>query len=138
MVAQGLWRFDNLCRNKVDFKVNIVEILAGVISGILGGMGLGGGGTLILYLTIFLGVEQLRASGINLIFFIPSALVALLIYIRRGAIKIKPLLPFIFGGVLGAILGIYLSSFLGSQFVGKLFGGALTVMGVREVFYKER
>ncbi len=118
--------------------MNIVEILAGVISGILGGMGLGGGGTLILYLTIFLGVEQLRASGINLIFFIPSALVALLIYIRRGAIKIKPLLPFIFGGVLGAILGIYLSSFLGSQIVGKLFGGALTVMGVREVFYKER
>lgn len=118
--------------------MSIVEILAGVVSGILGGMGLGGGGTLILYLTIFGGVEQMRAQGINLIFFIPSALVALIIYLKRGAIKIKPLVPFVLGGIPGVFLGLTLSGLLGSQLLGKVFGVALIVMGVREMFYKER
>lgn len=33
---------------------------AGLISGFVGAMGLGGGGMLIIYLTVFAGVEQLR------------------------------------------------------------------------------
>ncbi len=118
--------------------MSIAEILAGVISGILGGMGLGGGGTLILYLTIFCGVEQIRAGGINLIFFIPSAVVALIIYLKRGAIKIKPLVPFILGGIPGVFLGLALSGLLGSELLSKVFGVALLIMGAREMFYKER
>lgn len=118
--------------------MSIIEILAGLISGVLGGMGLGGGGTLILYLTIFAGVEQLRAGGINLIFFIPSAVVALAIYLKRGAVKIKPLIPFVLGGIPGAVLGIMLSGYLGSDLLGKVFGVALSIMGAREMFYKER
>ena len=118
--------------------MNIAEILAGVVSGVLGGMGLGGGGILILYLTIFLGVDQLRASGMNLLFFIPSALVALIIYFWRGAIKIKPLLPFILGGIPGAFFGIALSGYLGSDILQKVFGVALSIMGVREMFYNGR
>lgn len=118
--------------------MSIAVILAGVISGILGGMGLGGGGVLILYLTIFGGVEQLRAQGINLMFFIPSAAVALAIYLKRGAIKIKPLIPFIIGGVPGVFLGIFISSALGSNLLSKVFGVALFAFGLREMFYKER
>ena len=46
--------------------------LAGTLSGVIGAMGLGGGGVLIIYLTLFLGMEQGIAQGVNLIFFIPS------------------------------------------------------------------
>ncbi len=110
--------------------------LAGLLSGIIGAMGLGGGGVLIVYLTFFAGVNQLEAQGINLMFFIPIAVLAVVIYVRRGSIKLRPLIPYVLMGVLGAVLGTYLGSILGEGFLGKLFGAALIILGIKEVFRK--
>lgn len=118
--------------------MSFMEILAGIISGVLGGMGLGGGGALILYLTIFADVSQITAQGINLMFFIPSGIIAIIIYLKRGAIKLKPLIPYILGGVAGSVLGLLLSSAIGGGLLQKLFGVGILIMGVREIFYKER
>ena len=49
------------------------EIVAGILGGIVGGMGMGGGTLTIPILTIFLHYEQLRAQGINLIAFLTSS-----------------------------------------------------------------
>ena len=51
--------------------MNIGALLAGLFSGIIGGMGLGGGAVLIIYLSVFKDVEQLKAQGINLLFIHP-------------------------------------------------------------------
>ncbi len=110
--------------------------LAALISGALGAMGLGGGGVLIIYLTFFVGLEQMRAQGINLMFFIPIALIAVSIYIKKGQIKIKQLLPYIIAGLPGAALGTYLGSLLGDTLLSKFFGGALLILGIKEVFKK--
>ena len=48
--------------------MNIGALLAGLLSGIIGGMGLGGGAVLIIYLTVFMDIKQLSAQGINLLF----------------------------------------------------------------------
>ena len=50
----------------------IYAIFAAIASGILGAMGMGGGGILMIYLTVFAGLEQSLAQGINLLFFIPQ------------------------------------------------------------------
>ena len=50
--------------------MNISALLAGLFSGILGSMGLGGGAVLVIYLSLFTNTKQLSAQGINLIFFI--------------------------------------------------------------------
>ena len=47
-------------------------ILAGIVGGIIGGMGMGGGTLLIPILTIFLDVPQKNAQAINLVAFIPK------------------------------------------------------------------
>ena len=60
--------------------MNMGALLAGLLSGIIGGMGLGGGVVLIIYLTVFLDTPQLKAQGINLLFFIPIAITAVIIY----------------------------------------------------------
>ena len=60
--------------------MNILALLAGLLSGIIGAMGLGGGAVLIIYLSLFTETEQLTAQGINLLFFIPTALLAVIIY----------------------------------------------------------
>ena len=54
-------------------EMNILALLAGLLSGIIGAMGLGGGAVLIIYLSLFTETEQLKSQGINLLFFIFSA-----------------------------------------------------------------
>lgn len=112
--------------------------LAGIISGILGAMGLGGGGVLILYLVFAQNLSQFKAQGINLIFFIPCATLAVVIYCFKKQIKFKKLLPVIIFGIPGAVLGIYVSSLIGTKIIAKLFGTGIAVMGIKEVFSKEK
>lgn len=114
--------------------MNISALLAGLFSGILGGMGLGGGGILIIYLSLFTDTKQLTAQGINLLFFIPIGLLALIIYAFKKQIKWKAVLKFAFWGLLGSLAGIYLTNFLGGEITGKIFGGLLVILGINEIF----
>ncbi|MBQ8741333.1 MAG: sulfite exporter TauE/SafE family protein [Clostridia bacterium] len=116
--------------------MNIGALLAGLFSGIIGGMGLGGGAVLIIYLTVFQNVEQLKAQGINLLFFIPIALVAVIIYAFKKQIKWRVTLPIAAGGILGAVAGFFLTDIIGGSFTAKLFGGFLILLGLKEIFSK--
>lgn len=62
-------------------------IITGFLSGIIGGMGIGGGTILIPIMTIFLGFDQKTAQAVNLIYFIPTALTALTIHIKNKQIE---------------------------------------------------
>lgn len=110
--------------------------LAGTLSGALGAMGMGGGGVLIIYLTLIAGVEQSAAQGINLIFFLPAAAIALLFYLKKKLIVWRLALPCAVCGVLGALLGTLLSGWISGDFLRKLFGGLLFVMGISQLFRK--
>lgn len=114
--------------------MNISALLAGLLSGILGSMGLGGGGILIIYLSLFTDTKQLTAQGINLLFFIPIGTLALVIYSFKKQIKWKITLKFAFWGIIGTGLGLLLTDFLGGKITGKIFGGLLIVIGLLEIF----
>lgn len=115
--------------------MNIAALLAGLFSGIAGAMGLGGGAVLIIYLNLLTDTEPLTARGINLIFFIPISLLAVIIYAFRGEIKWKTVIPLALFGFLGAVGGILLMKFISGELVGKIFGGLLIIMGLRETFF---
>lgn len=118
--------------------MNIAALLAGLMSGIIGGMGLGGGAVLIIYLTVFKHVEQLKAQGINLLFFIPIATLAVVIYAFKKQIKWRVTLPLALGGILGAVGGFFLTDIIGGNFTAKLFGGFLILLGIKELFFKSK
>lgn len=118
------------------FKMNWIVILAGFFSGVLGAMGLGGGGVLIIYLTLFENMEQSLAQGINLIFFIPGALIALFYYIKKRMIEFKTILPSAATGLIGAFLGSYLSNLVNGFMLSKMFGAMLLIMGIKQIFFK--
>lgn len=121
-----------------DFTMNMGALLAGLLSGIIGGMGLGGGVVLIIYLTVFLDTPQLKAQGINLLFFIPIAITAVVIYAIKKQIKWKKVLPLALGGILGAFGGIFLARILGGDWLSKLFGGFITLLGIKEIFFTKK
>ena len=116
--------------------MNIPSLLAGLFSGILGGMGLGGGGILIIYLSLFTDTKQLTSQGINLLFFVPIGLLAVIVYAFKKQIKWKITLKFAAFGLLGSVIGLCLTDFLGGKITGKLFGLLLVILGLIEIFRK--
>ena len=65
-------------------KVWLIPLLAGFGTGILSAWGVGGGTLLLLIMTLFLGVDQQAAQGINLLYFLPTAALALVSHGKNG------------------------------------------------------
>lgn len=107
-------------------------ILFGFLGGILGGMGMGGGTLLIPLITIFLSVEQKSAQGINLIAFLPMAIVALVIHLKNKMVDFKNIIWFIIPGILASVGLSFLASSLDNQILKFLFGIFLILIAVYE------
>jgi len=107
-------------------------ILAGVISGVIGGMGMGGGTLLIPILTIFLSFEQKSAQAINLLAFIPMSLVALIIHIKNKLVDLKVGIPIMLVGILFSAGGSYLASILSNDILKKIFAVFLLLVGINQ------
>lgn len=114
--------------------MNIIPVIAGFLSGLIGSMGFGGGGVLIIYLVIFSDVSQLKAQGINLIFFIPCAALATIIYSIKKQIDFKKIFPVITGGISGAFLSSFLLKNIESGLLTKVFACFLIFMGISTLF----
>ena len=115
-----------------------IAVTLGVLFGILSGLGTGGGSLLILWLTLILNVPQLEARAINLLFFIPSALIACIFHWKQGRLRIKKVLPEIIAGSLMSGIFTFLSAEMDLQILRKLFGILLLVTGLRELLYKSK
>ena len=116
----------------------IADIIAGLLSGVLGAMGFGGGGILILYLTLYKDMPQLTAQGINLIFFIPSAVLAIIIHSKNSLIKWKIVGKYIIFGVIGLVAGYMILTKINDNTVRKIFSIILIAMGIKELFSKSK
>lgn len=115
-----------------------IAIAAGSLLGFLSGLGIGGGSLLILWLTLILDFPQETARAINLMFFIPSALISCLFRLKQGTLDIKRILPALAAGCTGAVLFTLLSERLDASLLRKPFGILLLLTGIRELFYRPR
>ncbi len=107
-------------------------ILAGFISGIFGGLGMGGGTLLIPVLTIFLGFDQKLSQGINLLSFLVMAIISIYIHYRNGYIVTKNIFYIIIFGVIFSIVGAVCMTFLPSKVLRISFGVFLVLLAVME------
>lgn len=108
------------------------------VLGFLAGLGVGGGSLLILWLTLVLGMAHPEARVLNLLFFLPSAVVSSLFRWKQGKLEIKKVLPAIIAGCVAAAGCSLLSRNLDMEVLKKLFGGLLLITGVRELLYKPK
>ncbi len=111
----------------------MILILTGLASGIISGMGIGGGTVLIPALTILVGIDQKTAQAINLIYFIPTAAVALVNHFKNGRIEKKAALKIVPIGVAGAIIGSFIAMRVNPGLLRKCFGVFLGIMGILEI-----
>ena len=109
----------------------------GLLMGVLSGFGVGGGTMLLIYLTTFVGLDQHTAQGINLLYYLPAALMALPTHVKNGYVEKDVLWPAVIGGLLCAGAGAWAATGLEVGRLRVLFGGFLVAIGLWELFGPE-
>lgn len=115
----------------------LVPLLAGAVTGVLSGYGVGGGSLLLVWMTAFAGVDQRLAQGINLLYFLPTAAAALPAHFKNGQVEKSALRPAILAGLAAAALGAWAASVIDVGLLKKCFGVFLLVIGVKLLAQKE-
>ena len=91
-----------------------------------------------MYMTAFAGLDQRLAQGINLLYFLPSAAMALPAHWRNGSVVRPVLLPAILAGLVTAGAAAWAATVMDVELLRRCFGGFLIIIGGMELFGKER
>ena len=116
--------------------MNLLDMIASAFAATLAGTGVGGGGLLVIYLSLIKNLPQLCCQGINLIFFVSSAAGAVPIHVKRR--KINAHAVFIIGGVgaLFSFFGALTASSVNADVLRGIFGAFLVFCGVKTLWRK--
>lgn len=107
----------------------LLAFLCGFATSILSAWGVGGGTLLLLVMTLFLGVDQRTAQGVNLLFFLPTAAAALLFHWKQGYLDrptLKSALPW---AVALALAGAWIATAVDVDILRRPFGVYLLASG---------
>ena len=116
----------------------VVNTIIGFLAAVMASMGLGGGSILLLYLTLFTETSQYSAQGINLLFFIPIAVVALILHSQKKLVRWQTVARAVFWGLLGVLKGFFLGRQIGEDFLRTLFYIFLLIIGIKDLFFIKR
>lgn len=114
------------------FTIALVSFATGVFAS----LGLGGGMILIIYLTLFAGVSQIQAQGINLVFFLPIAAVSLYFHTKNKLVEWKKIVPVIISGTIFVTIFSLMANSMDSTLLKRIFGAFVSLAGVKELLCK--
>ena len=116
----------------------IIPFLCGLGASVISAWGVGGGTLLLLVMTLFLGVDQRTAQGVNLLFFLPTAASALVCHARGGYLDKPTLKAAVPAAVIAALLGAWVSNSLDVEVLRRPFGVYLLLSGISLVWPKKK
>ncbi|MBO5312470.1 MAG: sulfite exporter TauE/SafE family protein [Clostridia bacterium] len=93
------------------------------------GMGVGGGGLFVIFLTLCLNYPQLLAQGTNLLLFIVAGISSLLFHIAKRRISLSLVLSMILFGSLGSVVFSRLAHTVSPEYAKIALGALLIVSG---------
>lgn len=111
----------------------LVSTAVSFLCAALSALGMGGGGLLLIYLTVYAGMDQLAGQSINLVFFVPVSITAIFFHAKNKLIRWKIALRCVILGVPGVYFGWKLAMLLEAEYLSRLFGVLLLVIGLREL-----
>ena len=116
----------------------LLPFLCGLGASILSAWGVGGGTLLLLVMTLFLGVDQRTAQGVNLLFFLPTAVSALICHARGGYLDKPTLKNAVPPAVAAALAGAWIATALDVELLRRPFGVYLLLSGVSLLWPQKR
>ncbi|MDP4153479.1 MAG: sulfite exporter TauE/SafE family protein [Bacillota bacterium] len=115
---------------------NILLALTSAITGVLSGMGIGGGSLLIILLVSFFGFGQQKAQGINLLYFLPTAAAALFIHLKEHNIEKKTAALTAASGIITAYAASLIALRTDPALLRKIFALLVMITGISELLKK--
>lgn len=112
----------------------MLEFFTGIISGTISGTGMGGGTILILILSVFMDIEQHIAQATNLVFFVPTAIAAIITTMKEKLINWKIGITVAVTGIIGAIFGAKISVKMDVNQLKRYFGIFLIIITIYEIY----
>jgi len=116
----------------------VIAVIIGFVCGILSGFGIGGGTLLMMYMVNFTQLTQQGAQGINLIYFIPTSILALLSHIKNKLVDFKIAVPAMITGSVSTVGASFLASVMDTGILKKIFSVFLIIVGISELFKKQK
>ena len=116
----------------------MMAVVVGIVCGVLSGLGIGGGSLLMVWMTAVAGLEQNVARGINLLYFLPTALGALFFHKKNRLLQWRVLSPAAVAGSVTAAVCAYVAGGMDTELLRRLFGLFLLPVGLRELFYRDK
>jgi len=116
----------------------LIPLLVASLLGFLAGMGVGGGSLLLLWLTQVVQLPQPQAKILNLLFFLPAAIVATFFRKKQKITRPDITRPGIIAGCAAAACISLLGKGWDVELIKQLLGGLLILTGLREIFYRPR
>lgn len=116
----------------------LIPFLCGLGASVISAWGVGGGTLLLLVMTLFLGVDQRTAQGVNLLFFLPTAAGALVCHARAGYLDKPTLKAAVPAAVLAALVGAWASNAVDVEVLRRPFGVYLLASGVGLIWPKKK
>lgn len=108
-------------------------LLIAILSGLFAGMGMGGGTFLIPLITLLMNVEQEVAQCINLLVFVPMAVVDIIIYSKKKLIDYKNWWIISVPAVVISTLGALVAFKLSGNVLKIIFGSFISLIGVVQI-----
>ncbi len=104
--------------------------MAGLVGGILAGMGMGGGTLTLPILVLLMNVGQLTAQFANLIAFLPSGTAALFVHIKNGLVRKENLIYMLVPSIIACVGCSFFATEANGELLKKLFGGFLVLVAI--------
>lgn len=110
-------------------------VLIAIVSGLFAGMGMGGGTFLIPLVTLLMNTPQNIAQCINLLVFVPMAVVTIIIYAKKKMIDFKNWwiisIPACIVSAVGALIAVNISG----DILKIIFGSFIALIGVVQIIF---
>jgi len=105
-------------------------IFSGLISGLISGLGMGGGVILVAILMYVTHYSQLGLQTMNLLYYIPTAIFAIVVYVKSKEIDYKMASKIIICAIVPTIISAYIANTVNTDFLRKIFAVYLIGIGV--------
>ena len=112
----------------------IMEIVFGILGGVIAGMGMGGGSLTIPLLTLFLGYSQIQAQGVNLVAFLPMSMIALFIHFKNKLVDAKSTILLAMVGCVFSLIGALVAVKIKNEILKKVFAIFLICLAIWQLF----
>lgn len=114
--------------------MTVTDIIAAFFTAVLSGMGVGGGGLLLIWLTLVSDTPQHTAQFLNLCFFIAASASSLTVHIQKRRIPFLAVALLASGGAVGSFFGVLTASATDPDALRVVLGAFLAISGIASLF----